>query len=49
MPRIVIDEKALRKRHNYTTLIYDLDSSALKAISDGNDIQAGSTAFPQLS
>ncbi len=49
MPRIGIDEKAFRKGHNYITLIYDLDRSTVEAISDGNDIHAGNTAFSQLS
>jgi transposase len=49
MPRIGIDEKAFRKGHNYITLIYDLDRSTVEAISDGNDIRAGNTAFSQLS
>jgi transposase len=49
MPRIGIDEKAFRKGHSYITLIYALDRSTVEAISDGKDIQAGSTAFSQLS
>jgi hypothetical protein len=49
IPRIGIDEKAFRKGHNYITLIYDLDRSTVEAISDGNDIHAGNTAFSQLS
>jgi transposase len=49
MPRIGIDEKAFRKGHNYITLIYNLDRSTAEAISDGNDIHAGNTAFSQLS
>jgi transposase len=49
MPRIGIDEKAFRKGHNYITLIYDLERSSAKAISDGNDIHAANTAFSQLS
>ena len=48
MPRIGIDEKVFRKGHNYITLIYDLDRSTVEAISDGNDIHAGNTAFSQL-
>ena len=49
MPRIGIDEKAYRKRHNYITLIYDLDQSTVEAISDGNDTEAGNACFSQLS
>ncbi len=49
MPHIGIDEKAFRKGHCYITLIYDLDRSTVDAISDGNDIHVGNTAFSQLS
>jgi transposase len=45
--RIGIDEKAFRKGHSLITLIYDLDRSTVDAISDGNDIHTGNTAFYQ--
>ncbi|APZ93038.1 Transposase [Fuerstiella marisgermanici] len=49
LPRIGIDEKAFRKRHNYVTLIYDLDKSTVEAISDGHDTAAADACFDQLS
>jgi transposase len=49
MPLIGIDEKAFAKRHNYVTLIYDLQHSTVEAISDGNDTEAGIACFSQLS
>ena len=49
MPRIGIDEKAFRKGQNYITLIYDLDTSTVEAISDGNDTESGNACFSQLS
>jgi transposase len=49
MPRIGVDKEAFRKGQSYITLLYDLDRSTVEAISDGNDIHAGNTAFSQLS
>lgn len=49
IPRVGIDEKAFRKGQNYVTLLYDLDSSTVEAISDGNDIASGNACFSQLS
>lgn len=49
MPRIGIDEKAFRKGQDYITLIYDLDTSTVEAISDGNDTESGNACFLQLS
>lgn len=49
MPRIGIDEKAFRKGQNYITLIYDLDSSTVEAISDGNNTKAADDCYSQLS
>jgi|GEM_PF-2124529 len=49
MPRIGIDEKAFRKGQNYITLIYDLDTSTVHAISDSNDTEGGNACFSRLS
>lgn len=49
LPRIDIDEKAFRKGQKYITLIYNLDQSTVKAISDRNDTEAATDAFSQLS
>ena len=49
MPRIGIDEKAFRKGQSYITLIYDLDTSTVEAIADGNDTESGNACFSQLS
>jgi len=49
MPRIGIDEKAFRKGQNYITLIYDLDTSTVEAISDGHDTNAADACYSQLS
>lgn len=49
MPRIGIDEKAFRKGQNYITLIYDLDTSTVEAIAEGNDTESGIACFSQLS
>jgi hypothetical protein len=48
MPRIGIDEKAVRKGHNYITLLYDLDRSTVEAISDGNSQESADGCFSQL-
>ena len=40
MPRIDFDEKSFAKGQNYITLLYDLDRSTVKAISDGCDVGA---------
>jgi transposase len=49
LPRIGIDEKAFKKGQSYLTMIYDLDSSTVVAISEGNDTNAGIACFSQLS
>jgi transposase len=49
IPRIGIDEKAFRKGQDYLTLIYDLDTSTVMAISDGNNTESGNACFSQLS
>ena len=48
MPRIGIDEKAFRKCHNYSTLIYDIGNSAGEAIADGKSTESGNACFSQL-
>ena len=49
LPRLGIDEKAFAKGQDYITLLYDLDSSTVEAISDGNDTDSGIACFSQLS
>lgn len=49
IPRIGIDEKAFRKGQNYITLLYDLDTSTVEAIADGNSTESGNDCFSQLS
>jgi transposase len=49
LPRIGIDEKAFRKGHDYVTLIVNLDTSTLVAISDVNDTAEANACFSQLS
>ena len=49
LPRIGIDEKAFAKGHSYVTLLYDLDTSTVEAISDGRDTDSGIACFSQLS
>jgi transposase len=49
VPRIGIDEKAFAKGHSYVTLLYDLDTSTVEAISDGHDTDSGIACFSQLS
>ncbi len=47
--RIGIDEKAFRKRHDYVTLLVNLDSSTVEAIANGNDTESANACFSQLS
>ncbi len=49
LPRLGIDEKAFAKGQDYITLRYDLDTSTVEAISDGNDTDSGIACFSQLS
>jgi transposase len=49
VPRLGIDEKAFLKGQNYITLLYDLDTSTVEAISDGNDTDSGIACLSQLS
>jgi transposase len=49
LPRFGIDEKAFRKGQIHITLIYNLDQSTVKAISDGNYTEVANAAFSQLS
>jgi hypothetical protein len=49
VPRLGIDEKAYPKGQSYITLLYDLDDSAVEAISDGNDTESGIARLSQLS
>lgn len=49
LPKIGIDEKAFAKGQNYISLLYNLETSTVEAISDGNDAQAGVECFSSLS
>lgn len=49
MPRVGIDEKAFKKGQSYLTLLYDLDTSTVEAISEGNSTESGNACFSQLS
>jgi transposase len=49
VPRIGIDEKAFRKGHDYVTLLVNLDTSTVEAITDGNDTESANACFSLLS
>ena len=49
MPRIGIDEKSFANSQSYFTLLYDLDRSAVEAISEGHDSEAADACFSSLS
>jgi transposase len=49
VPHLGIDEKAFAKGQSYLTLLVNLDSSTVEAISEGNDVAGARDCFSQLS
>ena len=49
MPRLGIDEKAFAKGQSYITLLYDLDTRTVEAISEGHDTESAVACFSSLS